>query len=61
MALYSEDAWISEFNSLLGMFTLSIDDAEKLLDKADSSSLDLKTELAAPVIATLTSFCNLAT
>ena len=34
---------------------------EKLFNKADSSSLDLKTQLPAPVTATLTSFFNFAT
>ena len=42
------------------MFILSIADGEKLLDKADSSSLDLNTQLAAPVTATLTSFFDFA-
>ena len=52
---------MSELSPLVEILTLSIAEGEKLLDKADSSSFDLKTQLAAPVIATLTSFLDYAT
>ena len=61
LALYSADACISELSPLLETFTLSIAEDEKLLDNADSSSLDLNTQLPAPVTATLISFYSLVT
>ena len=48
-------------HSMPGIYRHSIDRLEKLLESAFSSSFDLYTQLAAPVIATLTSFFNFAT
>ena len=60
-ALYSADACISSLRFLSEIFTLSIAETEKLDDKADSNSFDLKTQEAAPVTETLVSFLYLAT
>ena len=46
---------------MLEILTLSTAELEKLFASASSSSLDLNTQLAAPVIATLTSFFNCVT
>ena len=52
---------MSELSPLVEIITLSMAEGEKLLDKTDSSSFYLKTQLAAPVIATLTPFLDFAT
>ena len=52
---------MSLLKSLLEIFTFSITEDEKLLDRESSRSFNLNTPLElAPVTATLTSFLNFA-
>ena len=60
-ALYSEDAWISEFIFDEEIFTFSITDGEKFFDNAFAKSLSLYTQDYAPVTPTFVPDLYLAT